>query len=370
MLPTTIRDSTAKDLSEAGTGSETFVAEARKAISDLFHPRAFVYWADLLLSASIGWGAFAIALRSNIATWTHSVAFFVAVFALYRAVTFTHELVHLRRSAVPGFRTAWRLLCGIPLLVPHFLYRGVHLSHHRKTEYGTAKDGEYFPFANRAPGLIFVHLAWNIVLPLFALLRFTILGIASAVSPKIYGAVARHASSMTLRMRFSRELPSSAEDIFDWKIEDASCTVLATTIVILTLSGVLSPSLLCHWYALMASIALANSVRAIGGTHRYRRNDLEASLSEQGADSVNIESKSIATLLACPLGLRFHALHHLFPTIPYHSLGAAHRRLLSQLPGESPYRSRSVSSVWAGGSQVWRDSRAFSSSPVTHSHSG
>jgi fatty acid desaturase len=175
---------------------------------------------------------------------------------------------------------------------------------------------------------------------------------------------------MSLRVKFSRELPTGAQDLLDWKIEEASCMALATTIVILTLIGALSPSLLCHWYALMAAIALANSVRAIGGTHRYRSNELEASLSDQGADSVNIESGSIVTLLACPVGLRFHALHHLFPTIPYHSLGAAHRRLLSQLPSESPYRSRSVSSVWAGGTQVWRDSRAFSSSPVTHSHPG
>ena len=40
-----------------------------------------------------------------------------------------------------------------------------------------------------------------------------------------------------------------------------------------------------------------------------------------------------------PVGLRYHALHHLFPTLPYHNLKAAHEYLLVHLPPESPYRS-------------------------------
>ena len=369
MISSATRPPLVEDLQEGRTLSESFVAEARKTISDLFDPRPLVYWMDLLVSAAIGWGAFAIALRSEIATWTHSIAFLVAVFALFRAISFTHELVHLRRSAVPGFRIGWRLVCGIPLMVPHFLYRGVHLSHHRKTEYGTAADGEYFPFVNRPPRLIVTHIAWNAVLPLFALLRFTALGIASAASPKIRQTVARHASSMSLRITFSRDLPSNAKDLSDWRIEEVSCILVATAFLVLMLSGVISLWVFWHWYALLACIALANTVRALGGTHRYRSNESELTSSGQILDSVNVEGRSVATLLACPVGLRFHALHHLFPTLPYHSLGAAHRRLLGSLPEESPYRSCSVPGVCAGFIQVWRESRAFSSLPVTHSHS-
>jgi hypothetical protein len=36
-----------------------------------------------------------------------------------------------------------------------------------------------------------------------------------------------------------------------------------------------------------------------------------------------------------PLGLRYHALHHLFPSLPYHALGTAHRRLIVALPPDS-----------------------------------
>jgi fatty acid desaturase len=36
--------------------------------------------------------------------------------------------------------------------------------------------------------------------------------------------------------------------------------------------------------------------------------------------------------------MRYHALHHLFPTLPYHNMAAAHRRLMKRLPAGSPYR--------------------------------
>ena len=44
------------------------------------------------------------------------------------------------------------------------------------------------------------------------------------------------------------------------------------------------------------------------------------------------------TPLLAPVGLRYHALHHLMPAIPYHSLGKVHRALLTELPAGSAYR--------------------------------
>jgi fatty acid desaturase len=61
--------------------------------------------------------------------------------------------------------------------------------------------------------------------------------------------------------------------------------------------------------------------------------DREAQL----ADSIDTPGAPWTELWA-PVGLRYHALHHYFPGIPYHNLGTAYRRLVSNLPSEAAYR--------------------------------
>ena len=41
--------------------------------------------------------------------------------------------------------------------------------------------------------------------------------------------------------------------------------------------------------------------------------------------------------LWAPVGLRYHALHHLLPSMPYHALGECHRRLIAHLGQGSTY---------------------------------
>jgi fatty acid desaturase len=53
------------------------------------------------------------------------------------------------------------------------------------------------------------------------------------------------------------------------------------------------------------------------------------------------------TWLLFPFAIRYHALHHLFPMLPYHNLKAAHKYLLVHLPVESPYRSLDERSWWS-----------------------
>ncbi len=78
---------------------------------------------------------------------------------------------------------------------------------------------------------------------------------------------------------------------------------------------------------------------------------------EQLLDSVNYPDSRITGLIWAPLGLRFHALHHLFPSLPYHNMAAAHRRLMAELPVDSPYRQTNCPSLAAAIGQLWRESR-------------
>ena len=52
------------------------------------------------------------------------------------------------------------------------------------------------------------------------------------------------------------------------------------------------------------------------------------------------------TWLLFPFAIRYHALHHLCPTLPYHNLKAAHAHLRMSLPAESPYHTLDQPSWW------------------------
>jgi Fatty acid desaturase len=80
------------------------------------------------------------------------------------------------------------------------------------------------------------------------------------------------------------------------------------------------------------------SIRTIGA-HGYRNTGASMSFLEQIQDSNTVAGHSPLTVLLFPVGLRYHCLHHLFPGLPYHSMGIAHRRLMAQLPADFPYRS-------------------------------
>ena len=113
---------------------------------DISVARASVYWPDMLVSAAVGYAAMAGAILLE-SPWAALASAALAVLALYRALLFIHELTHIHRTALPGFRFVWNLAVGVPMLTPSFMYEGVHTLHHARTRYGTAEDPEYLPLA-------------------------------------------------------------------------------------------------------------------------------------------------------------------------------------------------------------------------------
>jgi fatty acid desaturase len=85
---------------------------------------------------------------------------------------------------------------------------------------------------------------------------------------------------------------------------------------------------------------------------------------EQMLDSINYPHHPLTAGLWAPIGLRFHALHHIFPTMPYHALAKAHRRLMRDLPADSPYRQTEAKSLTTEIVALWRRARASEQAPA------
>lgn len=93
----------AKPVADRIADDRTMLRTAADLTRDLNAPKPAIYWADLLVSAAIGYGALFAAMMPSLGAWAIP-AFVVAIFALYRAGSFIHELTHIKHSAVPGFR--------------------------------------------------------------------------------------------------------------------------------------------------------------------------------------------------------------------------------------------------------------------------
>jgi fatty acid desaturase len=121
--------------------------------------------------------------------------------------------------------------------------------------------------------------------------------------------------------------------------------------------GVRSWIYLLEMYVIAVCVLSLNYNRNLAA-HHYRSTGRELSHLEQLADSVNITGSGLLTELFFPLGLRYHGLHHLFPTLPYHNLGAAHRKLLAQLPAESAYHRTVYPTYWSAVRELIADARS------------
>jgi fatty acid desaturase len=329
------------------------IGKARAIVRDLFQPNPAIYWTDFLLSLALGAGCFAAARRLS-APWplVNLILAFAACLAYYRAALFIHELVHLRDESFRLFRIAWNVLCGIPFLMPSFLYY-THLAHHARKHYGTPDDGEYLPLATQPRREIFKYMLQPFVVPGLAIVRFLLLAPLAWLSPGIRGWVHRRASSMVMDPGYIRPLPTRLE-LRIWRLQEAGCFFYALTVTVLLVTGVLPWSLFGHLYLTAVVILVLNNLRTLGA-HRFRRDGEPATFVGQLLDSVNYPRRPLLSELWAPVGLRFHALHHLFPSLPYHNLAAAHRRLMEQLPADSPYRRTESPSLLATLRELWRD---------------
>ncbi len=305
---------------------------ARELTKDLGEARGRIYWLDMLGSTAVGYTGIATAiLTSNVAVAV--IAGLIASLALYRSLMFIHELTHIHRDALPGFRTCWNLLVGIPLLTPSFMYEGVHVIHHKRTQYGTIEDPEYLPLALMKPWSLPLFVIVALLAPIALIVRFGVLVPLGVVFPAIRTFTWERFSSLSINPDFRRK-PPTGELAKRVQWQEAGACLWAIAVIASTFVIGWRPLLIA--VAIVSLTALLNQLRTLVA-HLWENEGEPMTVTAQFLDSVNVPPPGIAAEIWAPVGLRYHALHHLMPSMPYHDLPEAHRRLAREMGSGATY---------------------------------
>ncbi len=309
------------------------VRAAAQLTRDISAPRPDIYWPDFLISAALGYGGMAgVMVLQN--TILQSISAVVAVLLLYRAGSFIHELTHQKRDALPGFHRAWNILVGIPLLLPSFLYEGVHSLHHARTRYGTAEDPEYLPLGLMKPWTVPLFVLVSSIAPIGFLLRFGVLTPLTLLVPPLRTIVRERYSGLIINPSFRRK-PATGDLAAQWKWQEGGACIWSIGLIAGVVTGAIPLRYFLIYLGLLSATMVLNQLRTLVA-HLWENDGKVLTQTEQYLDSVNTPHGFLPEIWA-PVGLRYHALHHLLPVLPYHSLPEAHRRLMAHVAPQSQY---------------------------------
>ena len=329
-------------LRAASSDDMAMIRAAAELTRDLNGANKAIYWSDFLGSALVGYAAlFSAILAPGIGLMLAAAV--VAVAALYRAGSFIHEITHIRHRELPWFRFGFNAVLGVPLLVPSFLYEGVHQLHHARTRYGTVEDPEYLPLALMKPWTVPLFVVIAAFGPLVLFVRFAVLTPLSFLISPLRKLVVERYSGLVINPDFRRRAPEG-ELKKQWLLQEIAASVWANALLIGVFSGFIPLRGFLIFVAISSATIVFNQIRTLVA-HLWENDGEVVSTTAQFLDSVNVPPPNVLSALWAPVGLRYHATHHLLPGLPYHALGEAHSRLVAKLAPESTYNRASYNGL-------------------------
>jgi fatty acid desaturase len=310
---------------------------------DIFEVKAKIYWIDFLSCILIGWGAFidlGIVPLLSLQFW---VLFLISIFAFYRGLGFVHEICHQsnNKKLSKSFIFVWHFLSGIFFFFPATAY-SCHLDHHNPKYFKSDRDPQYPVVKGKLLAIFLLLFVQPIVNPIVLAIRYLILAPISLVHQPFRHFLESHFSSIAYPgyvAKFNDEqkkvlLKIEISMFFTWFV------------LILLFSFQVLPILhLSFYYFISVVIWSLNFFRSLGEHYLDKLSDRMLTVEEQFLDSFNY-SQGVFLPLLYVTGLRYHALHHLFPTIPYHNLAQAHNYLKKYLPKDSFYHQAEAIGHW------------------------
>ena len=196
--------------------------------------------------------------------------------------------------------------------------------------------------------------------PILGVARFLLLTLLTWFHPRLRHIIYQRASSLVIDTSCIR--PAATRNVL-WiiRFQEVCCFLWCFGIAAVprVFFGQWPIPFVIHAYLTGVAIISINTIRTLG-SHRWSNDGEEMTFVEQMLDSVDYPHRAPITELWGPVGTRFHALHHLFPSLPYHAMPAAHRRLTAQLPSDSPYRLTQRVTLFGALRELWQQAGASS----------